>query len=165
MHQQWASPSVAQVRVLESKDQVGGAVKTEYPYAKVPGLGQSTGAYLLGVMPPELIAKLGLSIKTLRRDPHYFLPTSNSGYLLFGSDGAAEKRQFESFFSQADWGAHCSLQEELAAFRQDLGACWLQVQYTNKRVMLLTYICISILSIEGLRGKPLVNVRFLYSLC
>lgn len=55
---------------------VGGAVKTEYPFRKVPGLGQSTGAYLLGVMPPELISLLNLNIPTLRRDPHYFLPTT-----------------------------------------------------------------------------------------
>lgn len=36
------------VRVIEAKDAVGGACKTEYPFKKAPGLGQSTGAYLLG---------------------------------------------------------------------------------------------------------------------
>lgn len=115
------------MQVLEAKEQVGGAVRTEYPFAKVQGLGQSTGAYLLGVMPPELVSKLGLQVKTLRRDPHYFLPTLDSTYLLLGSDKAAEKKQFESFFSEADWEAHCALGAELAAFREDLGACWLQV--------------------------------------
>lgn len=34
------------------------------------------GAYLLGVMPPELIKLLGLNIPLVRRDPHYFLPTT-----------------------------------------------------------------------------------------
>lgn len=106
---------------------MGGAVRTEFPYARVPGLGQSTGAYLLGVMPPELVAKLGLSVKLLRRNPHYFLPTLDSGYLLLGSDKVAEKSQFETFFSQADWGAHCALQAELACLREDLAASWLQV--------------------------------------
>ena len=110
-------------------------MRTEFPYAKVPGLGQSTGAYLLGVMPPELISKLGLQVKTLRRDPHYFLPTLNGGYLLLGSDKAAEKQQFEAFFSQADWGAHCALQTELQALRDDLGACWLQVQLQGHAVL------------------------------
>lgn len=33
------------------------------------------GAYLLGVMPPELIKLLGIRLPLLRRDPHYFLPT------------------------------------------------------------------------------------------
>jgi phytoene dehydrogenase-like protein len=113
--------------VLEAKAQVGGAVKTEYPYAKVPGLGQSTGAYLLGVMPPELVKRLGLSISMLRRDPHYFLPTLGSSHLLLGSDKAAEKQQFERFFSRADWRAHVALQAELASFREDLRSCWLQV--------------------------------------
>ncbi len=63
----------------EAKDTVGGACKTEYPFSNAPGLGTSTGeackfvsmsqqsvaeralllcfagAYLLGVMPPELL--------------------------------------------------------------------------------------------------------------
>lgn len=34
------------------------------------------GAYLLGVMPPELINTLGLKFPTIKRDPHYFLPTT-----------------------------------------------------------------------------------------
>ncbi|KAF6257861.1 hypothetical protein COO60DRAFT_1522022, partial [Scenedesmus sp. NREL 46B-D3] len=38
-----------QVEVFEEKSIVGGACRTEYPFAKVPGLGHSTGAYLLGV--------------------------------------------------------------------------------------------------------------------
>jgi phytoene dehydrogenase-like protein len=44
-----------QVEVFEEKSVVGGACRTEYPFPKVPGLGHSTGAYLLGVMPPELV--------------------------------------------------------------------------------------------------------------
>lgn len=76
-------PPCPQVRVLEAKDTVGGACKTEYPFPNAPGLGTSTGetataavrsgnscglsisvnrvdcifagAYLLGVMPPELL--------------------------------------------------------------------------------------------------------------
>jgi len=48
------------VMVLEEKDMVGGAAKTEFPFTKVPNLGTSTGAYLLGVMPPELIRTLGV---------------------------------------------------------------------------------------------------------
>src|SRR4051812_18380428 len=74
------------VTVLEEKSVVGGAAKTEYPFAKAPGLGASTGAYLLGVMQPELIAKLGAKFSLIRRDPHYFLPTMDRRYLLFGSD-------------------------------------------------------------------------------
>ncbi|UCH28203.1 MAG: NAD(P)-binding protein, partial [Myxococcales bacterium] len=64
------------VRVLEAAEVVGGACRTEYPFEHAPGVGQSTGAYLLGLMPPELMRELGISLPLLRRDPHYFLPTT-----------------------------------------------------------------------------------------
>src|SRR5438270_2800556 len=91
------------VRVLEEKDVVGGAVKTERPFKKAPELATSTGAYLLGVMPPEIMKATGVDIPVMRRDPHYFLPTTGKRYLLFGSDHASMKQQFISFFSEADW--------------------------------------------------------------
>src|SRR5690242_21417192 len=78
-----------EVLVLEEKTAVGGAAKTEYPFKKAPKLGISSGAYLLGLMPPELMGELGLNLPLLRRDPHYFLPTTGHRYLLFGSDAAA----------------------------------------------------------------------------
>lgn len=110
------------VEVYEEKDIVGGACRTEYPFAKAPGLPQSTGApcflctaclpawpalqtalellqwwavrlsreqdssflnrfsarspaagaYLLGVMPPELLQLLELDLPLRRRDPVSF---------------------------------------------------------------------------------------------
>ena len=81
---------------------VGGACRTEYPFPRVPGLGHSSGAYLLGVFPPELLRKLGLELPLVRRDPHYFLPTTDaSRHILFGSDAAAMQQQFERNFSRA----------------------------------------------------------------
>ena len=114
------------VTVLEEKDMVGGAVRTEYPFAKAPGLGTSTGAYLLGVMQPELIAKLGIDFPLHRRDPHYFLPTTGNRYLLFGSDRAAMRDQFISFFSEADWKANEALTDEIARIRDDVAPTWLE---------------------------------------
>src|SRR5213080_3437072 len=90
------------VLVLEEKEQVGGACKTERPFAKAPELGTSTGAYLLGLVPPELLATLQVELPLRRRDPHYFLPTTGNRYLLFGSDEASTRHQFLSFFSEAD---------------------------------------------------------------
>lgn len=113
------------VEVLEEKGTVGGACKTERPFPRAPNLAQSTGAYLLGVMPPELIHLLGVNLPLRRRDPHYFLPTTDNRYLLFGSDAAATKRQFLEFFSQADWDAHCALQAEMEALRDDVAPSWL----------------------------------------
>ncbi|HMJ54340.1 MAG TPA: NAD(P)/FAD-dependent oxidoreductase [Polyangiaceae bacterium] len=114
-----------EVLVLEEKSAVGGAAKTEYPFKKAPGLGISSGAYLLGLMPPELMSELGLALPLLRRDPHYFLPTTGDRYLLFGSDSAAMRQQFLRFFSEADWRANTALNDELGRMRDDLAPSWL----------------------------------------
>lgn len=116
------------VLVLEAADVIGGATRTENPFPKVPQLRHSTGSYLLGLMPPELLATLDVRIPVLRRDPHYFLPTPGglgSPYLLFGSDTAASRRQLAEFFSPADVTADDALQTELAALREDLAPAWL----------------------------------------
>ncbi|OJF10464.1 phytoene desaturase family protein [Couchioplanes caeruleus] len=117
------------VVVLEAADVLGGATRTEHPFAKVPGLGQSTGSYLLGLMPPELIATLGVDIPVLRRDPHYFLPTPGgpgSPYLLFGTDREATRAQMARFFSPRDIAADEAMQVEIAALRADLAPAWLE---------------------------------------
>lgn len=113
------------VIVLEEKSIVGGAAKTEFPFSKAPRLGTSTGAYLLGVMQPELITKLGAKLKLIRRDPHYFLPTLDNRYLLFGSDHAAMKLQFLQFFSEQDWKANEAMNREIGQIRDDLAPAWL----------------------------------------
>src|SRR4051812_11984474 len=114
------------VRVVEGKAVVGGAARTEYPFARAPRLGTSTGAYLLGLMPPELIKKLGIDVPLLRRDPHYFLPTTGKRYLLFGSNAAATREQMLSFFSAQDLAAHEALQAEVAQLREDVHGTWLE---------------------------------------
>jgi phytoene dehydrogenase-like protein len=114
-----------EVTVLEERSIVGGASRTEYPFKRAPKLGSSTGAYLLGLMPPELMAQLGLDVPLLRRDPHYFLPTTGRGYLLFGSDHGDLHRQFLDFFSEADWTANQRLSNELSQIREDLAPSWL----------------------------------------
>ncbi len=118
------------VTVLEERSTIGGATKTEYPFKRAPKLGVSSGAYLLGLMPPELMQTLGLELPLLRRDPHYFLPTTGRRYLLFGSDEAALKRQFTEFFSEADWRANEAMNAELAQMREDLAPAWLQSPFS-----------------------------------
>jgi phytoene dehydrogenase-like protein len=113
------------VLVVERAPVIGGATRTEHPFPRAPDLPHSTGAYLLGLMPPELLAQLEIEIPVLRRDPHYFLPTRGEGYLLFGSDQAELERQFVSFFSRADFEAHVRLQVELSALRDDIAPTWL----------------------------------------
>jgi phytoene dehydrogenase-like protein len=117
------------VVVLESAGVLGGATRTEHPFPKVPGLGQSTGSYLLGLMPPELLRSLEVDIPVLRRDPHYFLPTpgpAGAPYLLFGRDRAATRAQLEQFFSPRDVAAEEQLAVEIGALRADLAPAWLE---------------------------------------
>jgi phytoene dehydrogenase-like protein len=113
------------VVVLEAKSRVGGACVTEKPFKKAPDLSVSTGAYLLGVMPPELIQTLGIDLPLRRRDPHYFLPTTDHRYLLIGSDQDSLRRQYTEFFSEQDWDAHAAMNEELGQLRDDLAPAWL----------------------------------------
>ncbi len=115
------------VVVLEQKRRVGGACVTERPFKKAPELRVSTGAYLLGVMPPELLQTLALDLPLKRRDPHYFLPTTDTRYLLMGSDQEALKQQYLDFFSADDWKAHVAMNTELGQLRDDLAPAWMQV--------------------------------------
>jgi phytoene dehydrogenase-like protein len=113
------------VTVLERADVVGGACRTEYPFERAPGLAASTGAYLLGLMPPELLPLLDIDLPLVRRDPHYFLPTLDGRYLLLGRDPLANRAQFERFFTAEDARADEFLAAELAALRDDLAPAWL----------------------------------------
>lgn len=113
------------VHVLEARDVVGGAARTERPFPKAPDVQASTGAYLVGLVPPELLQELDVELPLLRRDPHYFLPTTDTRYLLFGSDRAASEAQMAAQFSAADCAADRALQAELDALRQDVGPSWM----------------------------------------
>jgi phytoene dehydrogenase-like protein len=125
------------VVVLEAADVLGGATRTEHPFAAVPGLGQSTGSYLLGLMPPELLRELDVDIPVLRRDPHYFLPTpgpAGSPHLLFGRDREATRAQLEKYFSARDVAADEALAVEIGAIRADLAPAWLQEPATVEEI-------------------------------
>lgn len=113
------------VVVLEAADVIGGACRTERPFPAAPRLGASTGAYLLGPMPPELLAALDVRLPLLRRDPHYFLPTTGARHLLLGSDVEATRRQLTERFSPADATALDAMQAELGALREDLAPAWM----------------------------------------
>lgn len=109
------------VQVLEAAPVIGGACRTERPFQRAPELPASTGAYLLGPIPPELMAALDIELPLIRRDPHYFLPTMDGRYLLLGSDQDSQG----AFFNEADTQAANALGAELTAFRDDLAPAWL----------------------------------------
>ncbi len=114
------------VEVLERSSVVGGACRTETPFARAPDLRASTGAYLLGLMPPELIAMLGLDLPLVRRNPHSFTPTLDGRYLLLGADREDARSQIVAFGGEADGRADDALQETLTALREDLAPAWLK---------------------------------------
>lgn len=114
------------VLVVEARPEIGGACRTERPFARAPELPTSTGAYLLGLIQPELLARLRIELPLVRRDPHYFLPTTGSRHLLFGSDRAALASQFRRFFSERDYQAHLALSHEIGALRDDIAPSWLE---------------------------------------
>jgi phytoene dehydrogenase-like protein len=118
------------VLVLEDKDVIGGAARSERPFVKAPDLISSTGAYLLGLMPPELLQLTGVNIPLKRRDPYYFLPRRDQGYLLFGSDIQAMRSQFHAFFSDRDWEANAAMLTEIAAIRDDIAPTWLEEPFS-----------------------------------
>ncbi len=113
------------VQVLEAATVVGGACRTERPFPLAPDLSASTGAYLLGLMPPELLQVLDLDLPLVRRDPHYFLPTLDGRHLLLGGDRDESRRLFAEFFTEADAGADEELAVEIGALRSDLAPAWL----------------------------------------
>jgi phytoene dehydrogenase-like protein len=125
------------VVVLEAAGVLGGATRTEHPFAAAPGLGQSTGSYLLGLMPPELLRTLDVDLPLLRRDPHYFLPTpgpAGAPHLLLGRDRAANRAQLERFFSARDIAADEALACEIGALRADLAPAWLDEPGTVEEI-------------------------------
>jgi phytoene dehydrogenase-like protein len=62
----------------------------------------------------------------LRRDPHYFLPTTGERYLLFGSNQAELEQGLRRFFSERDLRAQRALEAELGRLREDIGPTWLE---------------------------------------
>ena len=114
------------VLVVEARSALGGAARTERPFARAPLLSTSTGAYLVGLIQPELLDRLGVVLPLCRRDPHYFLPTTGSRHLVFGSDREQLAAQFRQFFSEQDYRAQLALERELDALRTDIAPTWLE---------------------------------------
>lgn len=114
------------VLVVEARDAIGGAARTERPFAAAPQLPTSTGAYLVGLIQPELLQRLDVELPLVRRDPHYFLPTTGSRHLLFGSDPVDLEAQFRRFFSARDHRAYLALAREIEALREDIAPTWLE---------------------------------------
>ncbi|HYE01596.1 MAG TPA: NAD(P)/FAD-dependent oxidoreductase [Phycisphaerales bacterium] len=112
------------VCVLESSDQLGGACRTEYPFAAAPRLGVSTGAYLLGPMPPEVLARTGLRVRLIPRRPHGYFLLEDARPVALGLRGGGvnlrdqDRARLPAFDAAVD------------AIRDDLAPLWLKEAVT-----------------------------------
>lgn len=93
-----------------------------------PCLPLPAGAYLLGVMPPELLQLLELDLPLRRRSPHYFLPTTSDKCV------SAELQQLQMLVHtllaaslRGLWGGGCHLKDPALLF--SCLPCVLHCQY------------------------------------
>lgn len=121
------------VVVIEASDVIGGACRTERPFKLAPGLGCSTGAYLLGPMPPEVIQATGLNdrIRILPRRPHGYLLLENGDPVAFGVP------EGDALASEHDRRSMGALDALLGALRDDLGPAWLREPVSHDESALL----------------------------
>lgn len=111
------------VHVVEDKPAAGGALRTEFPFARAPRLGAATGAHRLGFMPPGLLRAIGVAIPTRPRDPCAFVPAPAGSSLLAGP-GHAAFREAVRAFAPADARALEAMHADLDAMVSDLAPAW-----------------------------------------
>jgi phytoene dehydrogenase-like protein len=104
------------VLVLEASDVLGGATRTERPFAKAPDLAISTGAYEVGLLPAQLASKLGLDLPLVRREPRQ----------VFVAEGSDRVLAWPLREDHVDYAAATAMLAELAALRDDVERAWLE---------------------------------------
>jgi phytoene dehydrogenase-like protein len=115
-----------QVLVLDDKPVIGGAHRTEYPFAHVPRLGTSTGLHRLGVVPKDLGREIGVELPVVTREPALFAPTVTPGrYLLAGSGSAGlQSARGGGVVGERDAQALAAMDAELDGLAEDLAPAW-----------------------------------------
>ena len=78
-------------------------------------------------MPPELLRSSSVDLPLVRRDPHYFLPTTGQPLsALRLRPGGDEAAVHSSSSRDADWRANEAMQAEIGALRDDIAPTWLE---------------------------------------
>ncbi len=114
------------VCVLEDKAVPGGAVRTEFPFTKAAKVPAQTGAYAVGLVPPELLSRLGVTLETSPRERQRVLATTEAGrHVSFGPNAERTRAEIERTFSAADAKAWKSMTRELGELRADVAPSWM----------------------------------------
>jgi phytoene dehydrogenase-like protein len=115
------------VLVLDDKPVVGGAHRTEYPFARAPRLGTSTGLHRPGVVARGMGRELGVELPVTNREPALFAPTTEGGrYLLAqaGTGSAGIRSARGGVVGDRDARALAVMEAELDAIARDLVPAW-----------------------------------------
>lgn len=128
------------ILILEQFDQIGGACRTSFPFKSAPKVGTSPGAYLLGLMPQSIIEEYGLKFKTIRRNPHYFLPTKEKGrYLALGSNSGKNSESIKAFSSEKDLIAYQRMQANISQIASSILPAWFREPDTLEMIALKSF--------------------------
>ena len=104
------------VRVVEARDRFGGAVAGSAVFAGV-GARMSRFAYLVSLLPAEIISDLGLELELRSRRIASYTPVGESGLLVERTPGAATAASFAEFTgSDAEYRQWNELEAELHRF-------------------------------------------------
>ncbi len=118
------------VLVLEERDVIGGATRTERPFAKAAELGGvDRGRPSSGSCPPSSSRRSGSSSRSFGATPTRSSRPTGERFVTFGSsdrEADATREQLVRSFSDADWKAHEAMHSELAALRDDVAPTWLR---------------------------------------
>lgn len=138
------------VIVLEERGVVGGACRTERVFQCAPDLGCSTGAYLLGPMPPEVLDGAGLRgrVQVMPRRPHGFFWLGDGAPAAFGVEGGLEN------VCADDRRGLEVLDRTVCTMRDDLAPLWLREACTLE---------VSPLSVRSGAGEDMVDAREAYT--
>jgi len=101
------------VLVLERRSVLGGAAVTEEPW---PGYRVSTASYVVSLMPPRVVAELGLESLGYRvsiLEPDYWVPFPDGTALTLWGDAGKTSEEIGRF-SQHDAGAYLEFDEYLS---------------------------------------------------
>jgi phytoene dehydrogenase-like protein len=123
------------VLVVEDKPAVGGVNRTEFPFARAPRLGTSTGAHRIGFVPRVLSSQLGLTLPLAPREPSMFVPTTSPGrYLLAGAGHEGLRRATGGVVTDRDAAALGAMHAELDALVADLEHAWAAAPLTLEEI-------------------------------